>query len=149
MKDYTTTVRYDESVRRALNDIDEKPTTAAQFVLQIFPGLRRGVLQELKGMFTREEIIAMADAWNGTMPTWNYLSIPKMFLIHMEDAENYEAAISKHGAKPAEMLEKIGRLNAAQCAILQLELYIFWNNGHTSSYGSPSPNLEKLIKTLS
>jgi hypothetical protein len=148
MKSNTTTIRYDENLKRTLNDIDEKPTTAAQNALHLFAGLRRGVLQELKGMFTRSEIIAMADSYNGTMPTWNYMSVPNMFEIHMQDAETYEAAISKHGAKPTELLSKVAALSSAQTAVLQLELYIFWNNGHSDSYGSPTPDLEKLIDKL-
>lgn len=148
MKSNTSTIRYDEKLKRTLFDIDEKPTTAAQIALNLFAPIRRATLAEIKGTFTRSEIIAMADSYNGTMPTWQYLANADMLRAHLEDAETYEAAFSKHGATLNQVLAKTEKLTAAQTAILQLELYIFWNNGHTSSYGSPSPDLEKLVKKL-
>ena len=143
-----TTVRFDDQMTRMLAEIDPKPATAAQNVTEIFGYLRRATLAELKGMFTREEIIALADSFNGLMPTWQIMCNTSVFVAHTGDAEKFQYSISSHGADPAALLAKIGKLTAAQATILQLELVIFWNNEGENSYGSPSPDLEKLIKYL-
>jgi hypothetical protein len=143
-----TTVRFDDQTLRMLVEIDAKPTTAAQTVTEIFGYLRRATLAELKGIFTRDEIIALADSFNGLMPTWQIMCNASVFAAHTEDAELYQMSASSHGADPVALIDKIRRLTSAQATILQLELVIFWNNEAENSYGSPSPDLEKLIKML-
>lgn len=143
-----TTVRFDDQTLRMMQEIDAKPTTAAQTVTEIFGYLRRATLAELKSMFTREEIIALVDSFNGLMPTWQIMCNTAVFVAHTEDAEKYQSSISLHGADPASLLEKLSKLSAAQATILQLELVIFWNNESVNSYGAPMPDLEKLVKTL-
>lgn len=145
----TTTVRLNENVARVLAEIDEKPTTAGQIALQVFASIRKAELAGLKEVFTRSEVIAMADAYNGCIPIWHLLGSKNMLLVQMEDAEKYESAISKHEAKPEELFKKINSLTSAQAAILQLELYNFWNNTGKCGYGSPAPDLEKLVEKLS
>jgi hypothetical protein len=141
-----TTIRYSENIGQMLAEIDEKSTTAAQNVLELFGYLRRATLSEMKGKFTREEIIAMADAYNGTIPTWQYLANPGMFVAHMEDAEKFDGTCTRQKADPDKLIDKIGSLTSAQVAILQLELARFWNCEGPGGYGSPSPDLEKLVK---
>ena len=143
-----TTVRFDDQSLRMLTEIDQKPTTAAQTVIEVFGYLRRATLGELKGMFTREEIIALSDSFNGLMPTWQIMCNTAVFVAHTADAEKFQYSISSHGADPAVLLEKLSKLSAAQATILQLELVVFWNNAAENSYGSPAPDLEKLIKML-
>lgn len=145
----TTTIRYNENVAAMLAEIDTRPTTAAQNIVELFGHLRRATLAELKGHFTRTEIISLADAWNGTLPTWQYIANTGMLLAHMEDAETLDGTITRQQADPAQLFAKIKQLTAAQAAMLQLELYRFWNTEGPGSYGAPSPNLEKLVQFLS
>lgn len=143
-----TTVRFDDQTLRMMEEIDAKPTTATQTVTEIFGYLRRATLAELKGMFTREEIISLADSFNGLIPTWQIMCNTAVFVAHTDDAEKYQYSISGHGADPATLLEKLSMLTAAQATILQLEMVIFWNNESKNSYGSPTPDLEKLVNML-
>ncbi|MBV5334194.1 MAG: hypothetical protein JZU49_00120 [Sulfuricurvum sp.] len=142
------TIRLDDQHARMLTEIDAKPTTAAQIAIEILNLTRRSTLNELKGVFSREEITAMADSFNGLIPTWKIMCNTSVLVAHTEDAEKYQQSASQHGAKIDELLEKLSKLTAAQAAILQLELVSYWNCEGTGGYGSPSPDLEKLVKML-
>lgn len=144
-----STVRYDETVGRMLAEIDSKPTTAAQTVLEIFTHLRRATLNELRGKFSQEEIFALADSFNGLLATWQFMANPSVLVSHFEDANLYESVCDRHGVNYEPLIEKLKQLTAAQATILQLEFIRFWNCEGDGGYGSPSPDLEKLVKFLS
>lgn len=143
------TIRLDDQHARMLAEIDAKPTTAAQTAVEILNFTRRSTLNELKGQFTPEEITALADSFNGLIPTWQIMCNTSVLVAHTEDAEKYQQSASKHGAKIDGLLEKLSKLTAAQATILQLEFIRFWNCEGNGGYGSPSPDLEKLVKFLS
>lgn len=144
-----TTIRFDETVGRMLAEIDSKPTTAAQNVLEVFTHLRRTTLGELRGKFTREEIIALADSFNGLLPTWQLMANTSVLVSHTEDAQTYEGVCTRHNADFNQLIEKLKQLTSAQATILQLELIRFWNCEGSGGFGAPSPDLEKLVKFLS
>lgn len=143
-----TTIRYNQQTGAMLAEIDLRPTTAVQIATELCMYTRRATLLEIKGKFSREEIIAMADCFNGTMPTWQYLPNTSLLIAQIEDGEKYQQSCSRHEAKLDKLLEKIKTLTAAQAAVLQLELYRFWNCEGKGGYGSPSPNLDKLVEAL-
>jgi len=137
------TIRPNTDTESMLAEISTKPTVAVQEVLEVFTFLRRATLRDLKGKFTREEIIAMADSFNGLMPTWQIMVNPAVLVAHTEDAEKYQYSASSNGADINALLAKLETLSSAQATILQLELWAFWNRDGTSS-----PDLETLVKTL-
>ena len=63
------TIRADEETLGMLTEINVKQTTAAQTAIEVFAWLRKATLHELKGMFIREELIALLDSFNGLIPT--------------------------------------------------------------------------------
>jgi nitrate/nitrite-specific signal transduction histidine kinase len=139
------TIRIDAENESMLNEISTKPTTATQEIIEVFTWLRKQTIHELKGMFTREEIIGLADSFNGLMPTWRIMCNPSALLFHTEDAEKYQSSISMHGGNIETLVKKIEKLSSAQATILQLELWAFWNRDENNG----SPDLEVLIKKLS
>jgi hypothetical protein len=144
----TITIRLEDQLLSQLAEVDYRPTTAGQIVVELFATIRRTTLIELKGKFSREEIIVLADITNGTMPTWRYLASREMLVAEVEDLRHFENVCDIYGVNFNAMIEKIKGLTAAQVAILQLELYRFWNVGGDGGYDSPSPDLEKLINFL-
>lgn len=138
------TIRADGELEKMLSEINIKPTPAAQTVQDVFLWMRRATLHELKGRFTREEIISLADSFNGLIPTWQIMCNPQTLVMHTEDAEKYQSSASSHGADPDALIEKLKLLTSAQATILQLELWAFWNRDENTD-----PDLETLIKTLS
>ena len=143
-----TTITYDEQTERAMAEINVRPATAVQTINEIFIHLRRATLKELKGRFSSEEITALADSFNGLMPTWQLMVNPSVLVAHTEDAEQFDGAISRHQADPKVLIKKLSELTAAQATILQLEFIRFWNTDGEGGYGAPSPDLDKLIKFL-
>ena len=143
-----TTIRFDEQTEKALTEIDLRPATASQTIIDVFIHLRRATIKELKGRFTREEITALADSFNGLMPTWQLMVNPSVLVAHTEYAEQFDGAISRHQADPKVLIKKLSELTAAQATILQLEFIRFWNTDGEGGYGAPSPDLDKLIKFL-
>lgn len=128
MKKTTITIRTTEFVDKTLSQIEEKQTTAAQIAIELFCYIRRATISELKGKFTASEITALADGYNGTMPVWEYLSSTSMFAAHVEDCEQLEGTFTRNGANFNQVIAKVKKLTAAQVAVLQLELYTFWQN---------------------
>lgn len=121
------TIRVDDRIQAVLNEISEKPVTATQEALEIFMILRRTTINELKYVFTKEEIIALLDSFNGLIPTWDYVASADTLAWHMSEAEKYAGAATRQGANPDKLIEKLKGLTSAQSTILQLELWAFWN----------------------
>lgn len=139
----TITIRADSELEKMLSEINIKPTPAAQAVQDVFLWMRRATLHELKGRFIREEIIALADSFNGLIPTWQIMCNPQTLVMHTEDAEKYQYSASSNGADIERLTEKLQALTCAQATILQLELWAFWNRDENTD-----PDIEVLIKTL-
>lgn len=139
----TISMRLEEDLQKMLSEISEKPSLAAQTAVEVLLWMRRATIHELKGKFTRDEIVGLASSLNGLIPTWQVMCNPVVFVAHTEDAEKYECAISTNGADPDVLVEKLKNLTSGQATILQLELWAFWNRDENKD-----PDLESLIKTL-
>jgi hypothetical protein len=136
------TIRIDSETGSMLSEISTRPTTAVQSVLEVFTWLRRKTINELRGRFTREELIGFADSFNGLLPTWQLMSNPDVFMAHCYDAEKYQRSFSSHEADYNEVAKKISVLTSAQSTIFQLELWAFWNRDEEG----PSPDLDTFIE---
>jgi hypothetical protein len=133
-------IRLEDTIAKMVSEIDKRPSTAIQEVVEVFVYLRKATLRELKGLFTKEEIIALADSFNGLIPTWGIMCNAGVLLAHTEDAEQFQYSASSNSADPAKLFAKIKNLTSAQAAILQLELIMFWRE--------ESPDLNDLVKRL-
>lgn len=101
----------------------------------------------IKGKFTREQIIAIADSLNTSMLDESEMSSKAKMMAGFEDSENLESGFSRHGANFQEFQQTFSSLTPAECFFLIDEINRFWNI--PEAYGSPTPDLEKLIKNLS
>ena len=137
-------MRLEDELFSMLSEISAKPTTAVQTSVEVLLWLRRATIHELKGRFTRAEIITLANNFKGLVPAWKILCNPLVLIMQTEDAEKYQNSASSNGANLAELIDKLKLLTAARVAILQLELWAFWNHDE-----STEPDLEVLIKYLS
>lgn len=138
------TIRADEETLGNLSEINVKQTTAAQTAIEVFAWLRKATLHELKGMFSREELIALLDSFNGLIPTWRFMCNTQVLVAHTEDAEKYQRSMSMHGANSDVLLQKLAKLTSAQATILQLELVSFWNRDD-----EVSPDIESFVTRFS
>jgi hypothetical protein len=108
--------------------------------------MTQATVSELRGRFTRHEIIALAYAFKDITPTWRLMANTSVLVARAEDAERSQRSITDNGANPVALVEKLRALTAAQATILQFQLINFWNSPRK---GKGAPDLEQLIKSLS
>lgn len=144
MKNATTQLSDDESQK--LIELYGSVYSGMQKSVSGFTALQTATLAELKGMFTREEIISMTDSLNGSMHEDRYMANKKMMLYGLEDAELLDKRFTSHDASFEDFRVKFKSLTSAQCYFLIEEIRRFWDD--KAAYGAPTPDLEKLIEKL-
>lgn len=118
--------RVDDTLAGLMDDCYTSKGGAAEKIIPAFFQIRKYTLTELKGIFTREEITALADSLNGTLQDANFQANKGVARAHLQDFEIYQYGVSRHGAALPELLEKIASLTASQVYFLQEEINIMW-----------------------
>ncbi len=113
-------------IENMLSEINSKPATAVQTILELFTSMRRSTLLEIRGMFSPEEITALAWYLKTKKPVWQIICITSILINDIEETERYNSLISSHGIHPNALFDKIRKMTSAQVAILQLEIFSFW-----------------------
>lgn len=113
---------------------------------EAYQALRTVAMTELKGRFSAEAIRAMADAANGVAISPALATDPGLFWRHLTDADIHENIFPKWGVDVPLLEDLVYDMSAIACYFLQEELHQFW---YGNKYGSPAPDLEKLVKILS
>jgi hypothetical protein len=124
----TVSTRLDETIIKQLEEIYQKPGTGASVAAEAYVFIRRHTLRELKGMFSREELIGMISNLNGTMQQAESQTNPVMFTAHLEDGEIYDALSLQYKFDFEILIQKVRKLTAAQVFFLQEEIRLFWEN---------------------
>lgn len=83
----------------------------------------------IKLPFSREELIAIIDAYNGTMMDRKFFVLD-FFRVQMEDAEAYESTCTRHGCDVQTLIEKAGTLHYAELFFMLEQINRFWNVGN-------------------
>ena len=113
-------------IESMLAEINSKPATATQIVLELFTAMHRSTILEIRGLFNREEITALALYAKTKKPVWQAMASTSVYINDIEEAEKYNSSISVHNANPKAITDKIKKMTSAQVAILQLEIFSFW-----------------------
>lgn len=129
METKTVSVRLPENIINEIKENFEGFNAGISLIVEPFDRLRRVTINELKGYFTREEIVALVDSLNGTMLTPEFIYNKQFWVIQLEDFENLENGISRHSANSKILLEKIENLSQSQVYFLLIDIHIFWNSG--------------------
>lgn len=144
LKDKSTlTVRADEMVREHLKKAYDTLYNGGTRALELFVALRKQNLREIKGVFTREELVGLLSGFNGTIMEPQYMINQSMLIAHIEDADIYEFSFSSNNADSKVVIEKVKTLSSAQILFLQEEINRFWNQD--SAYNS---DIEKFIENF-
>lgn len=122
-----TTVRLNPNQAEKIQEYGKAISSTIEGMTEGFLAIRNHTLLEIKGFFTREELVALTDSLNGTLLEENFKPNKSMAIAHLEDFEQFENGISRHGADPDQLLAKIGNLTSAQIYFLQEEILRFWN----------------------
>ncbi|MFD1820391.1 hypothetical protein [Pseudarcicella hirudinis] len=111
---------------KGINEQNSQTKNTQEFVEGFFY-VYKHTLFELKGLFTRGEIIALFDMQNGLMLTPQFQASANIFCSHCQEAEELDGTFSRHGADSAIAIEKIRNLTSSQVFVLQAEIAKFWN----------------------
>lgn len=133
------TIRLDEQQAEQLKKNYGQISTAAQLILEPHERLRKTAMAELQGYFTREELTALVDSQNGTMLTPDFIYNKTFFLAQLEDFEQLENGISRHGADADALMDKVRNLNSGVVYLLVMDIMTFWQAGN---------NFDDFINTL-
>lgn len=132
------TIRISELTEKMILSAYPKTYAGATKAVEAYPYLRRHSLDEIKGAFTREEIVALVDSLNGLIQESNFQANVSISVQHLEDFEKYDRGITRHGADDVQMIRKISRLTSAQVYFLQEEIRLFWEKGIQPKAGDRS-----------
>jgi len=140
MKSNPITYRADEGITAMLNTFHDRPTTATLSALGHFAAIHKETIRELKGRFSRKEIMALIDSYKRSSPQLEMMATNYVLVGHTRDAERDFKCTSSNNANLNVLIEKLKLLTSAQSAILQLELWAFWNRK-----ADETPDQEKFI----
>lgn len=141
-KTVTATIRLDENTSSLYSKRSDQLSPALYQAVVAFMQLSKLTLLELKGKFTKSELVAIIDTLNGTMREDRYMR-PAFLLAEMEDSEKLDGISSRHEFDFTSFREKLVTLTEAQTYYLMDRIYLFWER-ESSSDGS----LEALIAEL-
>ena len=120
-------VYIDESVFDKLNTLYQQGDKQENLnnAVETFLRLRSNSLKEIKGIFTKPEIVGMIDAFNGTMIGNIPIPAKDMLSAQMEDSETYDFSSTRHGYEITALLSKIDNLTTAEAEFWLQEVVRF------------------------
>lgn len=134
------TIRLQDETHEFLKSNFEGIQSGISLIVEPFDRLLRITISELKGFFTREELIAILDSQNGVMLTPDFIYNKAFWVAQLEDFEMLENGISKHGAVPNDLFAKIKTMPSVQVYYFIIDIHLFWNsNRNMNAY------LDKLV----
>src|SRR5699024_10015750 len=96
MKDTTISTRITKDLADNLAKIAGTKNAGAAEACEGYIYIRRATWIELKGLFTKNEVLALLEAYNGTMLMPNLQTNSALVRAQMEDAEKYEGACANN-----------------------------------------------------
>lgn len=85
-------------------------------------------LLELKGIFSKNEWIFFADAFNGTLYEDFMCGNVNIFIADIEDAERYENKATMHKVDLKELIAKLKKLHGANINAIYERISDYWDN---------------------
>jgi len=99
--------------------------------------IQRNLVQKsLKGIFSREELIALCDMHNGTM-FQPEMAQKAVLIATIEDAEMYEGTLSNHNVNKNEIIDKVETKMS--------DIFVFWMIFEISQFWNEDKDLEEFV----
>lgn len=128
MSNRTVTLRLPEDLVEYITRNGDGINQAVVSELSYLRRIRQVSLGELKGLFTNEEWMFLADAFNGTMTDETFCSNTGAFIAACEDAEKFDGTASKYGVDFPEFRKKCEQLRGANVESIYSRISDFWNH---------------------
>jgi hypothetical protein len=90
--------------------------------------IRLTAMSELKGYFTPDEWIFIADGLNGTLVDDTFSCSVSAFIAHCEDSEKYESTATRHNVDLNAFVEKVKKLHGANIEAIYRRAQQFWQD---------------------
>lgn len=129
-------------IERLSHDVVAQYATqiALERELPVLGQLARRTMDEIAGLFTKNEALAIANAFNGTMVMEQLVARPEVIVAQLSDSEELDGGVQIFGADPEVLLQKLRTLKAAHAYYLLREVVLWWH--------SSQPDQEVLFKKL-
>lgn len=124
-----------ELLKEVTKNGNEQQTESIVELLERSIADRKAAMIDIKGIFTKEEWVAIADSMNGTMITDPFWYSRDAFIAHCEDAELYESSFSRHKADVKVVCNKIKQLTSIQVATVYRRIIAFWQDCNNIDMG--------------
>ena len=134
--------RISDKSRDCLTDTFQTLNGGASYVLESFPALYRGALIELKGRFSRSELLLMVDCMNATMITPGLCDEVRANAV---DGMALDGLDEKWEVNRADLSAKLQGLTSFQTAALTIWTNGFWYGGGDER---PERDLDEYAKAL-
>ena len=131
----TTSIRVEDSTLSASEKMYGKKITGLQIAAAAYFEIQRRTLEELRGIFSKNVLSAIADNLNGVMRHPRQMSDARLLVLHLLDGEKYEGVLTKWNIempskkKGAHFFDKLEALTSAQCYFLQDAAFRMWETG--------------------
>lgn len=115
----------------------------AEFVLDVFPGLYRETLRELRGRFTEGELSLILDVMNGTMITPQLAG--HSLAANAEDGMRLDRLDVKWETEPTAFMAKLGGLGMFERVCMEIWARAFWVSGAWERENGLEDYIESLL----
>lgn len=147
MKTVQKSIRINPTTLQKIDEFSSSTNEGIQTATDSFLLLQKHTLEELKDIFSKDELNAIIDSFNGLiMENW-YMPITKMMIWEIEDANRYEGLSERWNIDYDNLIEKIKKLTSAQTYFFMFEISRFWNLDDPAYKNETNqPDLEKFKK---
>lgn len=123
-------LRLPEELVERLSKKGENFTQIVISELNSLERIRLVSLGEVKGMFTPQEWIFIADAFNGTLMDSVLRANVGVFIASCEDAERFEGKATLHQIDLEKFLNKVRSLRGANIEAIISRVEEYWEHSH-------------------
>lgn len=123
----TITIRTDTEVTGYLEKNFTSKSAGAIIAVESFLCLRKACIMELKGVFTKMELLGLIDALQGSKLIPEYQVNTNTFVFQLIDINTMQKTFSKFDVIFNKLIDKIQKLTAAQVFFIQCEIHCLTN----------------------
>lgn len=122
------TLRLPEEMVEYLTRNNESVNQAVISEINTLKRIRTVAMGELKGLFTVQEWMFLADAFNGTMIDDVFCANVGAFIAGCEDAERYEGTAQRNGVDLTKFINKVNTLHGANIEAIYSRIKDYWEH---------------------
>lgn len=122
------TLRLPEEMVEYLTRNNESVNQAVISEINALKRIRTVAMGELKGLFSIQEWMFLADAFNGTMIDDVFCANVGAFIAGCEDAERFERTAQRHGVDITELINKVSNLHGANIEAIYSRIKDYWEH---------------------